>query len=303
MNEHQPDWMSQLSASPFTKSHFTDELKKKIQQKAANSKPYLFKPWTIPRLLLSVLAGVMIVYAALYVSGNWLKMENSAKTPGGLLFTIFPDPELAAGKPYGYMLHFNADFEQFAGKSLSIRAVHLKSGTVVDAMPEQLITEPSPGYDSLERFTVTFGLPLSGLWRYEVLLNGSLYGSMELEVNDSVWEVSPVFSSGIYKMRGIEKKLGFIDSGFIAGQSNKYMWHFWGADKALSGKLTIAAVRQGSDQLVEVFTAAELGDKLNGADRHVVTSMMLPTSGKWRLMAYIDEQLIDSIIVEVKPKA
>ncbi|WP_239691248.1 DUF4871 domain-containing protein, partial [Geobacillus proteiniphilus] len=42
------------------------------------------------------------------------------------------------------------------------------------------------------------------------------------------WEVSPVFQSGNYKMRGVPNKVGFIDEPFIANKDSKYMWHFWG---------------------------------------------------------------------------
>ena len=47
---------------------------------------------------------------------------------------------------------------------------------------QKIIKEPSKGYSTLERFTATFAVPKSGLWRYEVVLDGEFYADVVLAV-------------------------------------------------------------------------------------------------------------------------
>ncbi|WP_214480613.1 hypothetical protein [Bacillus sp. SM2101] len=104
---------------------------------------------------------------------------------GETLFTVYPDPTLVAGRSYGYMISFTAPFETFNGKTIEIEAYHKETGKRINAIPPQTITEPTSGYDSLNRFTVSFMLPLSGLWRYEVRLDGETYGDVILAVGEA----------------------------------------------------------------------------------------------------------------------
>lgn len=89
-----------------------------------------------------------------------------------------------AGKPYGYLFHFTAPFETFKGKDLAIYAYHKETGEKVTVVSPQTIKEPSSGYSSLERFTATFEVPFSGLWRYEVVLDDEFYADVVLLVKE-----------------------------------------------------------------------------------------------------------------------
>ncbi|MFD2043241.1 hypothetical protein ACFSTA_07085 [Ornithinibacillus salinisoli] len=101
-----------------------------------------------------------------------------------VLFSIFPDPGLSAGKPVGYMISFTEPFEAYKDKELAIYAYHKDTGDRVEALSRKEITEPSPGYDSLNEFTTVIELPHSGLWRYEIVFDGQVYGDVILEVNE-----------------------------------------------------------------------------------------------------------------------
>ncbi|MDP5273256.1 hypothetical protein [Chengkuizengella axinellae] len=103
---------------------------------------------------------------------------------GEVLFTIFPDPGLVAGKSFGYVISFSESFETYKGKELSIYAYHEETGKQIIAFPPEIITEPSSGYLSLNRFTFSFELPLSGLWRYEIILDKEVYGDVILDVKE-----------------------------------------------------------------------------------------------------------------------
>lgn len=315
MDRKQPSWHELMKLSPFADSHFTENLKSQIIKKANQNSRKKQVYWTRPTFII-ILFGVAMMLTIILPAyleraelgkaihtdernGKWAVRSHYVKD-GVRLFTINPDPQLSAGKTYGYMINFTAPFEQFEGKMLTIRAVHKETGMVVTATPHIMIEERSSGYSSLDRFITSFGLPLAGLWRYEVELDGILYGDAVMSVAEPSWEVSPLFTSGTYELRGIPNKVGFIDVGFIAGRVNKYMWHFWGSEYELNGNFKVKALKKGTRQLIDVFSADYLGGKNNGADRHIPSSMSLPTSGRWQLLAYMNDQLFGSIVVDVK---
>jgi hypothetical protein len=121
------------------------------------------------------------------------------------------------------------------------------------------------------------------------------------------WQVSPVFSSGSYQMRGVPNKVAFIDESFVANQNSKYMWHFWG-ESIPEGKLTVVAVKEDSGAITpaltldgkSVWTTGDLGGPNNGADAHLPSNMMLGERGKWALLVYIGDTFWDYVVVEVK---
>lgn len=314
MDRKQPNWHELMKLSPFATPHFTEKLKyqiiKKANQNSRAKQVYWARPTFIVILLCVVVMSTIMLPNYLERSGNvlhtderngkWAVRYDYYVSNGVRLFTIYPDPQLSAGKTYGYMINFTAPFEQFEGKILTIRTVHKETGMVVTATPHIMIKEGSSGYSSLDRFTTSFALPLSGLWGYEVELDGIKYGDAVLSVAEPSWDVSPLFTSGTYQLRGIPKKVGFLDPGFIAGRVNKYMWHFWGTEEELNGNFKVKALKKGTNQLIDVFSTNYLGGKNNGADRHIPSSMSLPTSGRWQLLAYMNNQLFGSIVIDVK---
>jgi len=310
MNEQKPLWANGLKDTPFSRSFFTDELKVAIVAKTIE------KPAGRRRnaMLAASMTVLIVIMAGIGLYGSWEKsgaghspasrsyedeeVRSRYSENGKLLMEVFPDPYLAAGSDYGYLFHLTAPFEELKGRTLSITARHIRTGLEITALEPDVITEPSSGYAGLDRLTVSFALPIGGLWRYVLELDGKDYGNVVLDVEEPGWEISPTFQSGAYSMRGTEGKVGIIDAGFIAGKSNKYMWHFWKLGE-LDGKFEVKAVKQGEDRLIDVFAAEGLGQALNGADRHIPSMMMLPEPGLWRLLPYVDGRLLDSIVVNV----
>lgn len=103
---------------------------------------------------------------------------------GKVLLLVAPDPALSAGKPYGYLFHFKAPFETFKGKELAIYAYHKETGEKITGLSPETIKEPSTGYSTLERFTTTFSVPKSGVWRYEVVVDGEFYADVVFTVKE-----------------------------------------------------------------------------------------------------------------------
>lgn len=111
------------------------------------------------------------------------KENRDVYTKGGnVLLIVAPDPSLSAGKPYGYLFHFTEPFETFKGKELAIYAYHQETGEKITGLSPETMNEPSTGYSTLERFTATFTIPKSGVWRYEVVLDGEFYADIVFAV-------------------------------------------------------------------------------------------------------------------------
>ncbi|MGN1402251.1 MAG: hypothetical protein ACI4XL_12205 [Bacillus sp. (in: firmicutes)] len=109
---------------------------------------------------------------------------------------------------------------------------------------------------------------------------------------DSRWKESPLFTAGGYTMIGEVNKLGFIydeDVRFIAGQKNKYMWHFWGVDDGAN--LTVQATHEESGERITMIEDEQLAGKNNGADVHLSSSLGLPKTGMWELNALVDANI------------
>jgi len=326
--EHEHSWTTKMKPSPFTKRHFTAELQQQVLSRTRatagstghTSITRVRRIWMIAGASLSLLVIATWLFslagpAALPPSGVIggrdvptapLSDRTEYYENGKLKLAIYPDPYLSAGRISGYIFHFTAPFGEFKDHKLSIRAEHSEATETGEVktyvtIADEIITEPSSGYTSLERYTASAAVPLPGKWRYIVELDGNFYGDAELTVGESSWSTSPLFKSGSYMLRGIEGKVGFIDAGFTAGASQKYMWHLWeDSNMYLYGEFMVKAVKEGDNKIINIFSSDLLGGALNGADRTVISMMSLPEKGKWRLLPYVGDRLLGSIVVEVK---
>lgn len=104
-----------------------------------------------------------------------------------------------------------------------------------------------------------------------------------------------------YIMRGERGKFGFVDSSFEAGKEKQYTWYIWGEKEKIVGKqLVIVGVNQKSGQKTKERLATLMTDVAIGATAQGQISLLLPTSGTWRLDAFIDNVKYGETFVEVK---
>jgi len=64
--------------------------------------------------------------------------------------------------------------------------------------------------------------------------------------------------------------------------------------------LSVKGTHQLTHKEFELVTDAKLLGPNSGADNHAPTNMTFPTSGMWKLDAYIDGKLIGSVYVKVE---
>ncbi|MEI3613219.1 DUF4871 domain-containing protein [Pseudogracilibacillus sp. SO30301A] len=102
---------------------------------------------------------------------------------------------------------------------------------------------------------------------------------------------------------GDNGKLGIGQYGpFIAGESQKHMWHFWGEQEILTQPFTVIGINKETDEEITVFenSASNSLAPNNGADHHIPSMMMLPNAGLWKLKVYFGEELFGNVIVNVE---
>mgnify|MGYP001156627584 CR=1 FL=1 len=159
-----------------------------------------------------------------------------------------------------------------------------------------------------------------------VLLLMTLVGCKNFDENKKL-EASPTFTlpvtfhdgiKGEYVLIGKEGKVGIlVGSGnegeavatkFIANQPDKYMWHFWGEEDKISGDFKVVGVDEdGKEHPVLLFgnnAVWQYSDVSisphNGADSHIPSNMMFPTSGLWKLKIYFNDKLFEELVINVE---
>ncbi|MGE7825992.1 DUF4871 domain-containing protein [Paenibacillus sp. NPDC093718] len=335
--ELQPDWIQELASSPFNEPMFTEEMKSRVLNNAANGSVRMGRKKRKSPTRLRMMTASVFMLLLIVVAWGWRESPviqqlipikgwgNAADWAPRNVYTeagvdklqAVQGGDYAAGSPAGAVWFLQLPIQELEGKHIRILATHRDTGMILEELPETRITRDM-AYDKSTRVVSRFGIPLAGLWRFDVMVDQQKYGDIVVDVPDSSWEPSPSFVSAASEdpveamlsskyppteMTGIEGRLGFIDPGFIAGQPNKYMWHFWGRDEELKGDLHITAVKRNTTEIIDIFKTRISPYPHNGADAAIPTSMLLPSPGLWRIMVSINGQLFGSVIVEVdKPQ-
>ncbi|WP_019152523.1 helix-turn-helix domain-containing protein [Robertmurraya massiliosenegalensis] len=255
---------------------------------------------------------------------NEWEVRYSYKKNGRELFAVFPDPFLTAGKPFGYIFSFKESFDTYKGKEIEIDIIHQETGERINVLPSQKITEPTPGYSSLNRFTTEFIVPNTGLWKYEVYLDEKLYGDVIVSIESE--EITPIFlpenipefvQKRDFEQIDWERKaidigdnmIGNVDKSGVIGadmpsvkMSQKWMWHLWGIENPLNMELTVVGFHKKERTAYPILNGGwnlKLGGENNGADAHTPSSVKLPMTGEWAILLYVNGKLFDTLILNI----
>lgn len=323
----EPDWYGGLRQRPELGKGFSAELMREIRKRAVQSERRLGASFRTKAVVGAGLACLAAAVVWLGVSNGWpaslpgigsgesIKSGNADSgwmprrayySEGKKLLDSAAGGEYPAGQYNGIWWNFYTPFEQIKDSRIRIDATH-QSGWKQSELKETVFSERGMEYvwkdgsqENFSRISSRFALPLAGLWRFDIYIDGNLWGDVVYDVPDAAWEESPTFPSGAFMLRGVEGKVGIIDPGFIAGKGNKAMWHFWGNESELKGGLIVLGVQKNMTQPIEIYRSNGLGNAHNGADAHNPSLMTMPTPGLWRLMAYIDGTLFGSVVINVK---
>ncbi len=306
-------------------------LKGKIEKQNRPNKLVIFAISTFAAFLLAFFISTELlvkhdnerINGAPTAHGQW-DIRHEYKENQDTKFSILPDPKLKAATPSGYIFSFEEPFYTYKGKDLSISAIHKETGKRIQVAPAQEIIEPSPGYPSLQRFSITFTVPYDGLWKYEVYLDGKAYGDVVVRVAEKSEDAPITLPEDIpdfvqisefenidwsrkaveFGDRGIlgnENKSGVIGADMPSLNGQKWMWHLWGVTDV---DLTIVGFHRESKTVHKILTNG-MGWTIraygpnNGADAHTPSSVKIPLKGEWAIMLYVDGKLFDQLIYDI----
>lgn len=332
-----------MNSSTHKGKHFTEIQKRKIRSSLNKIQTNEIRKPNVSIYLISTLAATLflfLVYTGLFtnlssndgvsqgakqtVENDWEVREEYSKN-SKVLFNVFPDPYLSAGKPYGYVFSFKEPFNTYKGKDIEIYAIHKKNGDRINVLTPLKIMEPTPGYSSLDRFTTSFTVPESGIWKYEVYFDEKLYGDVVLSIGpennqrkiilskntpsfiltkdfeDVEWNKEAVDLGN--NIIGNDNKSGVIGADMPSLNINqKWMWHLWGVDNTIVNKLTVVGLHKETYTVHQILTSGwsiELGGENNGADAHAPSSVNIPLKGEWAMLLYVNGELFDTLVYNI----
>lgn len=249
------------------------------------------------------------------INGTW-DVRHTFSINSRELFSVFPDPNLAVNGEYSYLFSFKEPFKKYEGKELAIYAINKSNGERITVLTTEAITQPSSGYDSLNRFTTVFALPETGIWKLEIQFDNQYYGDVVLyvpdydlplfvnkdEIRNIDWNEKAIeFNEN---MIGNENKTGIIGADLPSVEHNqKWMWHFWGIKDPTKTELTVVGYHKDSKTVHQILTTGwsmDLSGSNNKAAAHAPSSVRLPKTGQWALLLYTNEKLFDTIILNIK---
>jgi hypothetical protein len=119
------------------------------------------------------------------------------------------------------------------------------------------------------------------------------------EISEQDLEISPKFEVGEHTMIGKKSKLGIIETTFVSGKEQGVYWLLWGKTNDLvKGTFRLTAKTEGSQPITLADNQA-IAYGTKGADAQVPTVITIPSSGLWKFNVYINEELFESIVVDV----
>ncbi|WP_421380571.1 hypothetical protein ACOJQI_18100 [Bacillus salacetis] len=336
MNSQLEDLKKSMDATTHKGDHFTEAQKQNIKSAIHSETVEKRNPNSgLIFLILTAAAAIMIILFSAHGLPN-LELESRGSNPAVVdnweirdeyveknikILNVYPEPELTAGRRSGYIFSFQEPFETYKGKKISINALNKDTGEKINVLAPEKITEPSPGYSSLQRFTAGFEIPYGGLWKLEVLLDGDVYGDVVLSVGEKQDIVLPDdipafvqeddfeeidwerkannFRGGII---GNENKSGVIGADMPSLTPQKWMWHLWGNQ---TSELTVVGLHRKSQTVHPILDngwawTMQLGGAVNGADAHVPTAVTIPKPGEWAFLLYDGEELFDVLVMNIE---
>lgn len=104
--------------------------------------------------------------------------------------------------------------------------------------------------------------------------------------------------------------LGNKDKSGVIGVSmtsinidQKWMWHIWDNKNLEKSKLTAVSFHRETETVHPILKdgwTIGLDGKNNGADAHAVSFVNIPKAGEWAVLLYIDGELFDILVYEIK---
>ncbi|MCA0983661.1 DUF4871 domain-containing protein [Halobacillus yeomjeoni] len=132
-----------------------------------------------------------------------------------------------------------------------------------------------------------------------------------LDQDQDGWDLSRFFQHKVvyengeevsYTIIGNKHTLGFTGPfPIIAADSDKYMWFYFGSENIYDKPVEIKAEKKGSEETIQITSGKFYREaEVAPLEVNMPSNLRFPSSGTWRVIVYIDGEIYEKIVVEVK---
>jgi hypothetical protein len=114
-----------------------------------------------------------------------LVLTNQVIKNGEMVVEASPGGGFVAGTPAGCWWSIHFSFEEIKNKSFKVIATHPKTNQQFSEIELARIGDKGIDYNGLTRVSSEFKIPSSGVWKFDVYIDGDLLGSVFFDVPDS----------------------------------------------------------------------------------------------------------------------
>jgi hypothetical protein len=114
-----------------------------------------------------------------------LVLTNQVIKNGEVVVEVHPGGGFVAGTPSGCWWSIHFPFKEIKDKNFKIIATHPKTNQQFSEIELARIGDKGIDYNGLTRVSSEFEIPTSGVWKFDVYIDGSLLGSVIIDVPDS----------------------------------------------------------------------------------------------------------------------
>lgn len=135
---------------------------------------------------------------------------------------------------------------------------------------------------------------------------------IEKVATDGNWVLSSTFDhsvgyetgeEGSYEIVGNKDTVGFTGPfPIIAKDSQKYFWFYFGKESVYNKPIEVKAIKKGTEKAVNILSSPSnfyKGAEVSPDSVNMPSHLKFPSAGVWKILVYIDEELYESIVVEV----
>jgi hypothetical protein len=114
-----------------------------------------------------------------------LVLTNQVIKNGEVVVEASPGGGFVAGTPSGCWWSIHFPFEEIKDKNFKIIANHPKTKKQFSEIELARIGDKGIDYNGFTRVSSEFYIPISGVWKFDVYIDGNLLGSVIFDVPDS----------------------------------------------------------------------------------------------------------------------
>lgn len=134
---------------------------------------------------------------------------------------------------------------------------------------------------------------------------------VDYEIPNDNWDLSSTFEhsvvyesgeEGSYTIVGNKDSFGFTGPfPIIAKDNQKYFWFYFGNENIYDKSVEVKAIKDGEEELIDVYSGTfNESAEVSSDSVNMPSHLKFPSAGVWKVLVYINEELYESIVVEVE---